>query len=216
MSKPPLPSPGKPLEKTGKHLERPRATTTRYDLQKKLNIELGNKNSELTKKVSELEKTIITETEKIMKYLRKVEYESQKGYHEASRRISDLENGGLSRRGIGGDGFQMPLDADEVEGKRKDLGLLDSSIFEKETAEAKAKKSKRRKRSTKRKKKQTKRRKKGGEKKTKHYLVGGTKRDREDDRYGGNQCTNYRWAFCPWPTRLCNAPAHMIEECGEF
>tara|TARA_B100000902_G_scaffold346333_1_gene352951 strand:- start:1360 stop:1500 length:141 start_codon:yes stop_codon:yes gene_type:complete len=46
--------------------------------------------------------------------------------------------------------------------------------------------------------------------------VGGTKRDREDDRYGENRCTNYRWTFCPWPTRLCNAPAHMKEECGEF
>ena len=74
------------------------------------------------------------------------------------------------------------------------------------------KKSKKSKKSTKikKKKKQTKR-KRGG-----HYLVGGTKRDREDDRYGGNQCTKHRWVLCPWPTKLCSEPDYMREECGEF
>lgn len=114
--------------------------------------------SELLQKISDLEKTMSTGTEKIMKYLRKVEDESQKRDHEAFRRINDLENGGLSRRGLGRDGVQMPLDADEVEGKRKDLGLLDS-IFENVTAKAKPKKSKRKRKKSKRKKKQTKRKK---------------------------------------------------------
>ena len=77
---------------------------------------------------------------------------------------------------------------------------------------SKKKKSKKHKKSKRRKKnkKQTKR--KGGG----HYLVGGKKRGREDDRYGGNQCTKHRWVLCPWPTRLCSEPSYMREECGEF
>lgn len=182
--------------------------------------------SELLQKISDLEKTMNTETEKIMKYLRKVEDQSKKRDHEAFRRINDLENGGLSRRGKGSDGVSYAIMADALakeaenayEGKIDFQGDQLDSIFEKETAQAKAKKSKRKKKKSKKHKKSRIRKK--NKKKTKrkggHYLVGGTKRDREDDRYGGNQCTKHRWVLCPWPTRLCSEPDYMREECGEF
>ena len=97
-----------------------------------------------------------------MEYLIKVEDESQKRDHVAFRRISDLENGGLSRRGKGSDGDPMSQarEAGEKYEENQDDkfdGIFDS-IFENETARAKAKKSKKRKKS-KRKKKKTKRKK---------------------------------------------------------
>lgn len=119
--------------------------------------------TELLQKISDLEKTMSNETEKIMKYLRKVEDQSQKRDHEAFRRINDLENGGLSRRGEGSEGETDKIRAEaltrEAASKYKEkIGDQLDSIFEKLTAQAKAKKSKKRKKS-KRKKKQTKRKK---------------------------------------------------------
>ena len=122
--------------------------------------------TELLQKISDLEKTMSTETEKIMKYLRKVEDQSQKRDHEAFRRINDLENGGLSRRGKGSEGETIPKEQSypgAINGasrfKYRDTWLETGKFLEKAGSKAKAKKSKKRKRSTKRKKKQTKRKK---------------------------------------------------------
>ena len=121
--------------------------------------------TELLQKISDLEKTMSTETEKIMKYLRKVEDQSQKRDHEAFRRINDLENGGLSRRGKRNDVY-IPKEKSYLGAangasrfKYGDTWLESGKFLEKAGSKAKAKKSKRKKKQTKRKKKQTKRKK---------------------------------------------------------
>lgn len=121
--------------------------------------------SDLLQKISDLEKTMSTETGKIMKYLIKVEDESRVRYQEAFRRINDLEHKVIGR-------LIQPRTTDEkvfVRGEEysesiRDLGLETDYLDDPSPprAQAKAKKSKKRKKPTKRKKKkkkQTKRKK---------------------------------------------------------